>query len=154
MEVNKKEARKSICCVLNAFEACMSLIVHKGEFGAVGTTDKAAVGYYLVKWLSKPYTLHADTEGMSGIIFSRKMVVDALYFNPVHRAQNWYTPSAVSHYDGRGGKAYLVDGLASAANQREKCAATRMREDRGNAEEGHEGIVSGPRGDHGVGEQI
>ena len=32
---------------------------------------------------------------MSGIIFSRKMVVDALYFNPVHRAQNWYTPSAI-----------------------------------------------------------
>ena len=91
-----KEARKSICCVLNAFEACMSLIVHKGEFGAVGTTDEAAVGCYLVKWLSEPYTLHADTEGMSRFIFSRKMVVDALYFNPVHCAQNWYTPPAIT----------------------------------------------------------
>ena len=60
----------------------------------VGTTDKAAVGYYLVKWLSEPYTLHADTEGMSRIISAGKMVVDALYFNRVHCALHWYTPSA------------------------------------------------------------
>ncbi len=74
----------------------MSLIVHEGEVGAVGTTDEAVAGYYLVKWLSKPYTLHDDTEGMSGIISARKMVVDALYFNPVHCAQNWYTLSDIT----------------------------------------------------------
>ncbi len=33
---------------------------------------------------------------MSGIISAGKMVVDALYFNPVHRAQNWYTPSDIT----------------------------------------------------------
>ena len=53
-EVNKKEAQKSIRYVLSAFEARMSLIMHK--VGAVGMTDEAAAGYYLVKWLSKPYT--------------------------------------------------------------------------------------------------
>jgi hypothetical protein len=26
-------------------------------------TDEAAAGYYLIKWLSKPYTLHADKKG-------------------------------------------------------------------------------------------
>ena len=52
--------------------------------------------YYLVKWLSESYTLHADTKGMSGIISAGKMVVNALYFNPVHRAQNWYTPSDIT----------------------------------------------------------
>jgi hypothetical protein len=31
----------------------MSLIVHEGEVGAIGTTDEAVVGYYLVKWLSE-----------------------------------------------------------------------------------------------------
>ena len=74
----------------------MSLIVHEGKVGAVGTTNEAAAGYYLVKWLSEPHTLHADTEGMSEIISAGKMVVDALYFNPVHCAQNWYTPSAIA----------------------------------------------------------
>ncbi len=74
----------------------MSLIVRKGKIGAVGMTDEAAAGYYLVKWLSEPYTLHADTEGMSGFISAGKMVVNKLYFNPVHRAQNWYTLSDIT----------------------------------------------------------
>jgi len=72
----------------------MSLIVHEGKVGAVGTTDEAAVGYYFVKWLSEPYTLHDDTEGMSGMISTGKLVVDVLYFNPVHCTENWYTLSA------------------------------------------------------------
>jgi hypothetical protein len=137
-EVNKKEAQKSIRYVLSAFEARMSLIMHK--VGAVGMTDEAAAGYYLVKWLSEPYTLHADTKGMSGIISSGKMVVDVLYFNPVHHTH----PATVSHYDSRGGKAYLSDWLASAANQCDKCTTMCMRKSRGNAEEGCEGIVFGP----------
>jgi hypothetical protein len=73
----------------------MSLIVHEGEIGAIGTTDEAVVGYYLVKWLSESYTLHADTEGMSGIISAEKMVVNTLYFNPVHCTQIWYTLPAI-----------------------------------------------------------
>ena len=94
-EADEKEARKSIRSVLHAFEARMSLTVHEGEVGAVGTTDEAANGYYLVKWISEPYTLQADTEGMSGIISAGKMVVDAVYFNRVQRAPLWYTPSAM-----------------------------------------------------------
>ena len=74
----------------------MSLSVHKGKVGVVGTADKAADGYYLIKWLSEPYTLHAGCEGMSGIISTGKIVVGLLHFNPVHHAQNWYTPSAIT----------------------------------------------------------
>jgi len=62
MEADNKEAWEYIWSALNVFEACMSLIVHEGKVGAVGTTDEAAVGYYFVKWLSEPYTLHDDTE--------------------------------------------------------------------------------------------
>jgi hypothetical protein len=51
------------------------------------------MGYYLVKWLSKPYTLQEDTEGMSGMIPIGSMVVDGLYFNRVQQAPLWYTPS-------------------------------------------------------------
>jgi hypothetical protein len=32
---------------------------------------------------------------MSGIISARKMVVNTLYFNPVHCTQIWYTPPAI-----------------------------------------------------------
>ena len=89
----EKGARDSICCVLNALEARMSLMIREGEVGAVGTTDKAAMGYYIVQWKSEPYALQADAEGMSGIVTAGAMVVDGLYFNRVQRAPYWYTQS-------------------------------------------------------------
>ena len=49
--------RESLHYILNALVACMSLMMREGHIGAVGTTDKKAMGYYLVKWLSRPYTL-------------------------------------------------------------------------------------------------
>jgi hypothetical protein len=64
-----------------------------GEVGAVGTTDVAAMGYYLVKWLSEPYTLQEETERMAGLIGTGKMVADAVYFNRVQCAPYWYTLS-------------------------------------------------------------
>ena len=72
----------------------MSLIMREGTVGVVGMTNEAAMGYYLVKWLSEPYTLKEDTGGMSGMIPAGTMVVKTLYFNQVHRAQHWYTTSA------------------------------------------------------------
>ena len=71
----------------------VSLRMRIGEVGAVGTTDVAAMGYYLVKWLSEPYTLQEDMEGMAGLIGTGKMVADAVYFNRVQRAPYWYTLS-------------------------------------------------------------
>ena len=65
-KADKKEAWKSICCILNTHIVRMSFIMHEGEVGAVGTTDEVAMGYYLIKWLSKPYTLQTDAAGMSG----------------------------------------------------------------------------------------
>jgi hypothetical protein len=76
-------------------EACISLMMRMDDVGAVGTTDEAAMGYYLVKWLSKPYTLQGDTEGMAGMISAGTMVVKGVYYNRVKRALYWYTPSEV-----------------------------------------------------------
>ena len=81
----------SICCVINALEEQMSLMIREGEVGAVGTTDEVAMGYCIVQWKSKPYALQEDAEGMSGIFTARAMVVDRLYFNGVQRAPYWYT---------------------------------------------------------------
>jgi hypothetical protein len=90
---NEKGAQNSVRCVLNALEACMLLMIREGEVGAVGMTDNAAMGYYVVKWTSKPYALQAETEGVSGVIAAGAMVVDAVYFNMVKRASYWYTQS-------------------------------------------------------------
>ena len=90
--MDKKEVQESIHCILNVFEARMYLIMHEGKVGAVGTTNEAAMGYYLVKWHSKQYTLQDDTGGMSVMIPAGTMVVNALYFNWIHHAQHWYTP--------------------------------------------------------------
>jgi hypothetical protein len=62
----------------------------------LGTADEATMGYYVVKWLIKPYTLQEETEGMSGMIRVGTMVADMLYFNQVERARNWYTQSNMS----------------------------------------------------------
>jgi hypothetical protein len=48
------------------------------EVRAVGTTDEAAMGYYIVQLKSEPYALQADAEGMSGIVTAGVMVVDGL----------------------------------------------------------------------------
>ena len=79
--------------MLNALEARMSLAIREGGVGAVGTIDEAAMGYYIVKWLSEPYALQVDAEGISGIVTAGAMVVDGLYFNRVQRAPYWYTQS-------------------------------------------------------------
>jgi hypothetical protein len=90
---DEKGARESIKCVLNALEARVLLMMRIGEVGAVGTTDAATMGYYMVKWLSEPYTLQEETVGMASLLGTGKMVTKAVYFNRVKRAPYWYTLS-------------------------------------------------------------
>ena len=92
-EDDRVGARQSNVRVLDAIEARISLMMCMDDVGAVGMTDEAAMGYYLVKWLSEPYTLQADTEEMAGMISAGTMVVEGVYFNRVKRAPYWYTPS-------------------------------------------------------------
>jgi hypothetical protein len=44
-EADKKVARESLHCILNAIVAHMSLMMREGHVGAVGLTDEAAMGY-------------------------------------------------------------------------------------------------------------
>jgi hypothetical protein len=119
----------------------------RGKVGAVGTTNEAAAGYYLVKWLSEPIQRACPGLFPLGKWWSMRCT------STRHIAHKTGTHT-VSHYDGLGGKTYLADWLVSAANQRDKCAPTRVRKSRSNVEEGREGIVSGPRGDHGGDKQM
>jgi hypothetical protein len=65
------------------------VIINKGEVGTVGTSDEAVMGYYVVEWLSEPYSLQMETDGMAGVIGTGKMVVDAIYYNRVPIAPYW-----------------------------------------------------------------
>jgi len=92
-EADKKGAWESHHSVLGAMEAHLSLMIPEGEVGAIGTADEATMGYYVIKWLSEPYTLQEETEGMSGMIGVGTMVATMLYFNQVEGARHWDTQS-------------------------------------------------------------
>ena len=151
MDADKKEAHESNPCVLNAHIARMSLIMRKGEVGAVGTTDEAAMGYYLVKWLSEPYTLQTDTAGMLGMIPAGTIVADMLYFKRVQRKPHWYTPSGlptvveVKYVMRTGLQLQPISTTHTLPLACERAEAMRK---------GHESIASGPRGDHRGSEQM
>ena len=90
-----KGSRESMERVLTAMVARISLMIKEGEIAAFGTTDAETLGYYLVKWLSEPYTLQERTQGVAGMLeVGTTLVADAVYFNPVNGAPFWYTPSA------------------------------------------------------------
>ena len=79
--MDKKGVQELHHSILGTMEANMSLMIRKGKVGAIGTADEAMMGYYVVKWLSEPYTLQEEMEGMSGMIGVGKMVADMIYFN-------------------------------------------------------------------------
>jgi hypothetical protein len=79
--------------VLIAMEGRIALMIREGKIGAVATMDEAAIGYYVVKWLSKPYSLQEDMEGMSGVIGTGVMVANALFYNRMMHAPFWYMQS-------------------------------------------------------------
>ncbi len=93
LDDDEKGARESVQCVLNVLEALTLLMIRDGEVGAVGTTDNATMGYYVVKWTSKPYALQEETEEVLDAIAAGAMVVDAVYFNMVEHAPYWYMQS-------------------------------------------------------------
>ena len=82
--------------ILHGIEARMNERVLIGTFGAMKTDDEATQGYYLVKWITEPYTVQ---EGilMKGVepeqtAFAGEIICDALFWNPVPGAVDWYTP--------------------------------------------------------------
>ena len=81
--------------ILHGIEARMNTWILIGNFGAMRTDDEATQGYYLVKWITKPYTVQEDTI-MKGIepqqtTFAGEIICDALFWNPVPGEVDWYT---------------------------------------------------------------
>ena len=47
--------------ILHGIEARMNERILIGTFGAMKTNDEAPQGYYLVKWITEPYTAQEGT---------------------------------------------------------------------------------------------
>ena len=43
--------------VLDGISENMASLVHLGKYGAINTADPITMGYYVIKYLYKPYTL-------------------------------------------------------------------------------------------------
>jgi hypothetical protein len=67
MTEDERDVQQSNKCILIVMEARISLMIQEGKIGVVATTDEAAVGYYVVKWLSKLNSLQEDIEDMPGV---------------------------------------------------------------------------------------
>jgi hypothetical protein len=55
MANDERGVGESITYNFIAIEACLLLMIREGEVGMVSMTDNAAMGYYVVKWTSKPH---------------------------------------------------------------------------------------------------
>ena len=82
--------------MLHGIEARMNERILIENFGAMRTDDEATQGYYLVKWITKPYTVQEDII-MKGVepqqtAFAGEIICDVLFWNPVPWAVDWYTP--------------------------------------------------------------
>ena len=81
---NEKGVQDLVRCILNAMEVRMLLMIWEGEVGEVRMTDNVVMGYYVVKWTSKPYALQAVAEGVSGVIAAGAMVVYVVHHIGTH----------------------------------------------------------------------
>ena len=70
------------------------------NFGVMRSNDEATQGYYLVKWITEPYTVQADTIMIGAepqqSDFAREIICDVVFRNPVPNAIDWYTPMCKS----------------------------------------------------------
>ena len=66
-------------------------LVNNKQFGAIHTEDPKTDGYYIVQFISDPYTLQEDTVEDGVTIANGVLVCDARYFSPVQLGDCWYT---------------------------------------------------------------
>ncbi len=135
---DERDARELMKGILIALEVRISLMIWEGKVGTVATTDEAVMGYYVVKWLSKPFSLQEDKEGMSGVISTGMMVTDALFHNRVAHAPFWYTQSRETTLVKV--RYVLLTGLEMEKSQREEPVTSSMQLGGGQVAEGNMGV--------------
>jgi len=82
--------------LLHGIEVRMNERILIVTFGTMRTDDETTQGYNLVKWIMESYTVQEDTVLM-GVepqpsAFTGEIICDAVFWNPVPNAIDWYTP--------------------------------------------------------------
>ena len=60
------------------------------KYGAINTTDKTTMGYYVIKFMSEPYTLQEEKMCSGKISTSGEIVVKYQYMNCMQENTKWY----------------------------------------------------------------
>ena len=59
--VDTEDEEKVYETILHGIETRTNERILIGTFGAMRTNDEATLGYYLVKWITEPYTIQENT---------------------------------------------------------------------------------------------
>jgi hypothetical protein len=93
---NEDKVELLIEVALQGIAVMMSERMEAGKYGAFVTDDPKSDGYYLVEWMTPPYTLQDDErleEYDPPIIIPKgELVCDAKYWSKVPGARQWYVP--------------------------------------------------------------
>ena len=68
----------------------MSALVQNGKYGTINTADPTTMGYYVAKFLSKPYKLQDDKKVDNQVMRAGELIVKAEYINIKKSNTNWY----------------------------------------------------------------
>ena len=68
----------------------MCSLIEEGKYGAIGTTDAREVGYYMVQFLSAPYTLQEKLIVDGKTLPVGEQVTDACYLESMKANTLWY----------------------------------------------------------------
>ena len=82
--------------VLYGISENMYAIVQNGKYDAINTADPTTMGYYVVKLLSKPYTLQDDKKMDNHVIKVVDLIVNSEYLSIMKANTNWYCKQLVT----------------------------------------------------------
>ena len=68
----------------------MSMIIIEGNYGDIYAGDYSCRGYYIIRFSSYPYTLQADLNIDSQLIYSGEMECEGTYYSPINITSHYY----------------------------------------------------------------
>jgi hypothetical protein len=80
--------------ILNSIAGQMAATIEKNSFGVVNTDDQRTDGFYVIKFLSKAYTLQEDITVNDELLKSGTLVCDAEYQSQAQPGSLWYVRSS------------------------------------------------------------
>ena len=76
--------------VLDGISANMASLVQLGKYGAINASDTTKMGYYVIKYLSKPYTLKDYQTACGKVSKACQCLVIEEYISITKAKTNWY----------------------------------------------------------------